>query len=231
MRTKYQGSTKVKRAQLEALRKEFEVLEMGKSESVDEYFARTMTIANKMIACGERVEQVTVVEKILRSITARFNHVVCSIELSNDVTTLSIDELQSNLIVHEQHMKGQQIKQEEQTLKVTNGGRGRGRGRSSTRGRGRGRQSNENVECYKCHKLGHYQSDCPIWAENANYAEFDDEEEMLLMAKTNCEDEKGENWDSVKLGDDSRMNVMGKGNVKLCINGRNHIITSVYYIP
>ncbi|CAJ2653193.1 unnamed protein product [Trifolium pratense] len=258
MRIRYQGSTKVKRAQLQALRKDFEVLEMGESESVEEYFARTMFITNKMTSCGERVEQSTVVEKILRSMTAKFNHVVCSIELSSDVTTLSIDELQSSLIVHEQRMKGQLIKQEEQALKVTNGGRGRGRGRNSNsaRGRGRGRQSKENVECFHCHKLGHYQSNCPNWSENANYAELDEfKEEMLLMAKTN-DDEFGENWfldsgcsnhmssnkdwfydfdenyrDSVKLGDDSRMNVMGKGNVKLSINGRVHVFTNVYFIP
>ncbi|MCH81754.1 retrovirus-related pol polyprotein from transposon tnt 1-94, partial [Trifolium medium] len=37
--------------------------------------------------------------------------------------------------------------------------------------------------------------------------------------------------DSVKLGDDSKMCVMGKGNVKLNINRRIHIITDVYYIP
>ncbi|CAJ2655556.1 unnamed protein product [Trifolium pratense] len=195
MKFKYQGSTKVKRAQLQALRKEFEVLEMGESESIEEYFARTMIITNKVTSCGERVEQTTVVEKILRSMTAKFNHVVCSIELSSDVTTLSIDELQSSMIVHEQHMKGQQIKQDEQAIKVTNGGRGRGRGRNSnsSRGRGRGRQSKENVECFKCHKLRHYQSDCPNLSENVNYAEFDDEEEMLLMAKTN-DDAKSENW-------------------------------------
>ncbi|MCI60173.1 retrovirus-related Pol polyprotein from transposon TNT 1-94, partial [Trifolium medium] len=64
-----------------------------------------MTIANKMTSYGERVEQVTVVEKVLRSMPARFNYVVCSIEESNDVTALTIDELQSSLIVHEQRMK------------------------------------------------------------------------------------------------------------------------------
>ncbi|PNY17674.1 retrovirus-related Pol polyprotein from transposon TNT 1-94, partial [Trifolium pratense] len=37
MRLKYKGSTKVKRAQLQALRKEFEVLEMGESETVNEF--------------------------------------------------------------------------------------------------------------------------------------------------------------------------------------------------
>ncbi|MCH81755.1 retrovirus-related Pol polyprotein from transposon TNT 1-94 [Trifolium medium] len=125
MKLKYQGSTKVKRAQLQALRKEFEILAMGKSETVDEYFARTLAIANKMTSHGERMQPVTIVEKILRSMPAKYNYVVCSIEESNDVTTLSIDELQSSLIVHEQRMKGQQASHEEQALKVTNGGRGR----------------------------------------------------------------------------------------------------------
>jgi hypothetical protein len=181
MRRKYQGSTKVKRAQLQALRREFEVLAMGESETVDEYFARTLTIANKMTSHGERLEQVAVVEKILRSMPAKFNYVVCSIEESNDVTTMSIDELQSSLIVHEQRMKGQKESYDEQALKIANGGRGgRGRGRNPSRGRGRGRQSKELIECYKCHKLAHYQNECPTWGENANYAELDYEEERLV---------------------------------------------------
>ena len=86
-----------------------------------------------------RVEQLTIVEKILRSMTAKFDYVVCSIEESNNVITMTIDQLQSSLMVHEQRMKGH--KEEEQVLKITNagrtGGKGRGRGRG---GRGRGRQ-------------------------------------------------------------------------------------------
>jgi RNase H-fold protein (predicted Holliday junction resolvase) len=196
MRRKYQGSTKVKRAQLQALRREFEVLAMGESETVDEYFARTLTIANKMTSHGERMEQVTVVEKILRSMPSKFNYVVCSIEESNDVTTMSIDELQSSSIVHEQRMKGHKDSSDEQALKMANGGRGsgRGRGRNSARGRGRGRQSKDSIECYKCHKLGHYQNECSTWGENANYAEFDYEEETLLMVTTNSEDLKKQSW-------------------------------------
>jgi hypothetical protein len=65
MRTKYQGSTKVKRAQLQALRREFEVLAMKESESVNDFFARTLAIVNRMTAHGERLTPVTIVEKIL----------------------------------------------------------------------------------------------------------------------------------------------------------------------
>ncbi|MCI12077.1 retrovirus-related Pol polyprotein from transposon TNT 1-94, partial [Trifolium medium] len=118
MRRKYQGSTKVKRAQLQSLRREFEILAMGEGEAVNEYFARTLAIVNRMTAHGERMEQVMVVEKILRSMPSKFNYVVFSIEESNDVTALSIDELQSSLLVLEQRMKGQKDHSEEQALKV-----------------------------------------------------------------------------------------------------------------
>jgi len=56
IRQKYQGSTQVKRAQLQALRREFEVLQMKKGEKVDEYFARILTIVNKMKVHGETME-------------------------------------------------------------------------------------------------------------------------------------------------------------------------------
>ncbi|KAK0603477.1 hypothetical protein LWI29_005394 [Acer saccharum] len=194
MKLKYQGSTKVKRAQLQALRREFEILGIKEGEKVDEYFARILTIVNKMKAQGERMEQSVIIEKILRSMTLKFNYVVCSIEESNDLSTMTIDELQSSLLVHEQRMQGQ--KEEEHALKITNsekvGGRneyrveGRGRARGSFRGggRGRGRQSFNKalVECYKCHKLGHFQYECPSWEKNVNYVELNEDEEMLLMS-------------------------------------------------
>ncbi|GAU19660.1 hypothetical protein TSUD_185760 [Trifolium subterraneum] len=239
MRRKYQGSTKVKRAQLQSLRREFEVLAMGEIETVNEYFARTLSIANRMTSQGERMEETVVVEKILRFMPSRFNYVVCSIEEANDVTSLTIDGLQSSLLVHEGRMKNQKDQSDEQALKIAASGRGtwRGRGRNTTaRGRGRGRISKEQVQCYKCHKFGHYQNECPEW-DKANYVETHDNEEMLLMADSNSTNNntREEIWyldsESVKLGNDSKMVVMGKGNVKLMIEGRIHVITDVYYIP
>ena len=104
LKQKYQGTSRVKRAQLQALRKEFEILHMKEGESVNDYFARTLTIANKMKANGENKGDVAVVEKILRSMTPKFDYVVCSIEESKDTDTLTIDELQSSLLVHELRM-------------------------------------------------------------------------------------------------------------------------------
>ena len=86
LKKKYQGTNRVKRAQLQALRKEFEILHMKAGESIDEYFARTLTIANRMRMHREKLEDVTIVEKIICSMTSKFDYVVCSIEESNVVT-------------------------------------------------------------------------------------------------------------------------------------------------
>ena len=67
---------------------------MKLEESVSKYFSKVMTIANKLRVHGEKIEDLTVVEKILRSMTPKFNFVVCSIEESKDLDYFSIDELQ-----------------------------------------------------------------------------------------------------------------------------------------
>ncbi|KAA8532768.1 hypothetical protein F0562_032801 [Nyssa sinensis] len=106
-----------------------------------------MSVANKMRVYGEAMTDVTICEKILRSLTEKFNYIVCSIEESRDIDALTIDELQSSLIVHEQ--KFHRSSSVEQALKVKTDGRvgGRGRGRNNYRGRGRGRgEVNEEDE-------------------------------------------------------------------------------------
>lgn len=136
MKKKYYGTSKVKRSQLQALRWEFETLQMKSGESVSDYFSRTTTIANKMRIHGDLMQDVTIVEKILRSMTTKFDYIVCSIEESKDIDELSVDELQSSLQVHEQKLHHKIT--EEQALKVSTNdeslatsGRGRGKGKTN----------------------------------------------------------------------------------------------------
>ncbi|CAL9004184.1 unnamed protein product, partial [Prunus brigantina] len=93
--------------------------------------------------------------------------------------------------------------------------------------------------------------------QRSKLCELDEEEEMLLMSyvelyKARREDawfldsgcsnhmcgdrtmfnELDENFrHSVKLGNNTKLDVTGKGSVKLLLNGVNHVVTEVYYIP
>nr|XP_043620003.1 uncharacterized protein LOC122591837 [Erigeron canadensis] len=166
-RVTFQGNARVKRSMLQKLRRDFEILEMKEREMITEYFARVLTIVNQMRSNGENMPDDKIVEKVLRTLTEKYLFVVVSIEESRDVEKMMIDELQSTLLVHEQKFKKIE-RDEDQTLTINheNSG-GRGRGRSSYRGRGRGSSSfnKETVECYKCHKLEHFQYECPTWKE------------------------------------------------------------------
>jgi hypothetical protein len=110
---------------------------MKQGESINDYFGRVMTVANDMRNYGEDVSDVKIVEKILRTLTNKWSYIVCSIEEAKDIDQLSVDALQSSLLVHEQKFKGDGG--EEHALKVTHeeGYGGRGRGKVSFRG-GRG---------------------------------------------------------------------------------------------
>lgn len=70
-----------------------------------------------MKACGESMHENVITEKILRSMVSKVDHVVCSVEESNSLDMMTIDELQSILLVYEQRMKSHGEK--EQGLKVS----------------------------------------------------------------------------------------------------------------
>ncbi|KAA8526053.1 hypothetical protein F0562_007847 [Nyssa sinensis] len=53
---------------------------------------------------GENIADGAIVENILRSMAPKFDFIVCSIEEANDIDKMSIDELQSSLLVYEQKL-------------------------------------------------------------------------------------------------------------------------------
>lgn len=117
MKRKYATNDRVKRSVLQGLRNDFETLEMKSCETVDAYFSRVMTVANKKHTCGEEMTDIIIIEKILRSLTKIFNYIVCFVEESNDIDEIPIDELQSSLVIHEQKIHRQH--REEQGLKLS----------------------------------------------------------------------------------------------------------------
>lgn len=131
----------MKRVALQSLRRDWEIIKMKVDETITEYFARVMNLSNKMRSNGEYMKDVIVEEKILMTFTEKYNYVVVSIEESKDIDSLTIDELQSSMVMHEQkfNKNSSESNGEEHTLKVTIDERNKGgRKRDNFRGRGRG---------------------------------------------------------------------------------------------
>ena len=63
MKKKYSDTTTVKRAQLQALIRDFEILQLKSGEFVEDFFGRAIGIANKMRFHGAAMEDVKSVQK------------------------------------------------------------------------------------------------------------------------------------------------------------------------
>ena len=68
----YGGDGKVKGAKLQTYRRKFEHLMMKEDEDIAAYFLRVDEIVNTMRGLGEKVENTTLVQNILRSLPMRF---------------------------------------------------------------------------------------------------------------------------------------------------------------
>lgn len=70
-------------------------------ETITDYFIRVQTMVNQMKRNGEKLNDERLMEKILRSLTPKFEYVIIAIEESKDLSIISIEELMSSLQAHE----------------------------------------------------------------------------------------------------------------------------------
>jgi len=152
----FKGADRVKQVRLQTLRGELESMKMKESEGVSDYISRVQGVANQLKGNGEALTDARVVEKILRSLTEKFENVVCAIEESKDLDQMTVDELAGSLEAHEQRKKKKENESHQEALQVkatideekamyAENNRGRGRGRGGRFG-GRGRGGNYNSE-------------------------------------------------------------------------------------
>jgi hypothetical protein len=74
---------------------------MKEDETIGKYFLRIEELVNAMKELGEKIEEPSLVQKILRSLLDRFNPKVSAIEEFNDIQALAFDQLLGTLNAYE----------------------------------------------------------------------------------------------------------------------------------
>ena len=127
----------MKTVKLQNLRRDFKNLKIKDNESVDTFMTQVMSVVNQLRQYGDDVENKRVIEKVLRSLTKKFEPVVVPIEEFKDLSLMQIDELIGSLVTHESRISRYEEGSMEHAFKsqlhVT---RGRSRGRFRIHGRG-----------------------------------------------------------------------------------------------
>jgi len=81
---------------------------METTETIDVYINKVLALTNQMKTNGETHSEQAKVEKILRSLTPRFEHVV-AMEEANDISKMTVRLLSGSLRAHEQRMNDNNI--------------------------------------------------------------------------------------------------------------------------
>ncbi|KAF3651721.1 putative chaperonin 60 subunit beta 4, chloroplastic-like [Capsicum annuum] len=206
LQKEFPGDSKVIVVKLQSLQRDFETLMMKSGESIADFLSKAVAIVSKMRSYGEKVTDQTIVEKILRSLTLKFDHVVAGIEESKDLSVFFFDELMGSLQAHEARLN----RSTEKNGEGIPASRGRGRtgfrsGRGHGYGRGRGRndehkQSNEQsnrkngIQCHHCQRYGHIRADCWYKDQKINFAAGENEEENYLFACVDTDHKPSDLW-------------------------------------
>ncbi|MCH81188.1 gag-pol polyprotein [Trifolium medium] len=97
LQTAHEGTSKVRMSKLQLLTTKFENLKMEEDETISEFNTRLRDITNSSFALGEKMSEEKLARKILRSLPKRFDMKVTTIEESQDLSTIKVDELNGSL--------------------------------------------------------------------------------------------------------------------------------------
>ena len=82
---------------------------MKESETMQEFFSKVSAIINQIRGYRDNINDQKIVQKILRSLSIKFEHVVSAIEEAKDLSKLTLDELCGSLEAHEKTKNDGQI--------------------------------------------------------------------------------------------------------------------------
>ncbi|XP_038702598.1 uncharacterized protein LOC119999153 [Tripterygium wilfordii] len=163
--TEYQRHSKVRVVKLHSLRRELMNLLMKEGELIKDYYTRVMDVVNRLRICGEDMPDRRVIEKILISLTPKYNNIVTTVEETKDLDSMNVSDLIGSLEAHETRVKieglnvdtlesAYQMRMSQESNKSQGG---------SSSSSGWNKRSGTRPQCTFCKREGHSEESC--WAK------------------------------------------------------------------
>jgi hypothetical protein len=137
------------------------------------FFLRVEELVNAMKSLGEKIEEASLVQKILRSLPDRFNPKVSAIEELNDLKYLAFDQLLGTLTAYEMRIGKDKSTTREASFKADKNEESEPDEieakfvRRLKKGSGK-YQGKFPFKCFNCGKIGHFASKCPHKKKDQN---------------------------------------------------------------
>ncbi|XP_073219922.1 uncharacterized protein [Cicer arietinum] len=151
----YTGGEKAKKMKFQMLRRQYELLQMEEDEVVADYFNRVQVVVNQMRTNGESLTEVVIIEKILITLTQRYDHIVVAIEESKDLDKMKVEDLQGSLEAHELRVRERCAATSTSQVQAL-----QAQVSKKTNQSGKKKFNKKGIQCYNCQKLGHFAKKC-----------------------------------------------------------------------
>ena len=194
---------------------------MHNDESIASYFLRIDEVVNCMKNLGEEIKEVTLVEKVLRSLYGKFESKVSAIEEKQDLQTITMTQLHRILTAFDMRKGGPSDMREAAFKALAKGKEELNESRHISEeedevnfvkklqwgsGRFRGKLP---FKCFACSRVGHYAAKCPCkdkYEKGKEYAKWNRKQVVNKRSYYTHEDSDGlSNSDEDENSNDYRL--------------------------
>ncbi|XP_010471120.1 PREDICTED: uncharacterized protein LOC104750957 [Camelina sativa] len=240
------GAERVRETRLQTLMAEFDRLNMKESDTIDDFVGRISEISTKSALLGEEIEESKIVKKFLKSLPRKkYIHIIASLEQILDLKTASFKDIVGRIKTYEERVYDEEDSHEDQSKLMCD-----------KQGHYASECPDRLLKLIKLQETQYNAGEDTQEAESLMMHEivYLNEKNVKPTELENCSDKDwyldngasnhmtgNRAWfyklnesirGKVKFGDDSQVDIKGKGSISFITKGgEKKLLADVYYIP